>query len=191
MSSIPLSIYFLGFINYFSLSSLYVLLNVRIPSNLYNFLEMVYEELSKDVLMMFGIEIDIAPYSYERVDSKRGNYFGVSSDLPYSNSILFLFVVANIVFILSLNWICAWLNTNNPFRKIVGKEKKNMVFGHIINMIIPLTLPWTFMMLQNGVRSFGTKINAACYLVLYFTGIFFPIYYFFELLQEREKILIE
>lgn len=66
-----------------------------------------------------------------------------------------------------------------------------MIFGHIINVIIPLTLPWTFMMLQNGVRDFGTKLNAACYLVLYFTGIFFPIYYFFELLQEREKKLIE
>ena len=30
-SSIPLTIYFLGFLNYFSLTSLYVLLNYRIP----------------------------------------------------------------------------------------------------------------------------------------------------------------
>lgn len=57
-------------------------------------------------------------------------------------------------------------------------------------MIIPLTLPWTFMMIKNGVRDFGTKLNAACYLVLYFTGIFFPIYYFFELLQQKENDLI-
>ena len=54
-----------------------------------------------------------------------------------------------------------------------------MIFGHVINIIMPLTLPWTFVMLQNGVRNFGTKINAATYLILYFLGLVFPIYYFF------------
>ena len=68
---------------------------------------------------------------------------------------------------------------------MVRQEKWNMIFGHIINIIMPLTLPWTFMMLDSGVRNFKTKLNAACYLILYFVGVFFPIYYFFDLLQER------
>ena len=120
MSSIPLSIYFLGFINYFSLSSLYILLNVRIPSNLYDYLEIVYGELNKDILMMFGTEISIRSYSYDRVDSKRGQFFGVNSDLPQSNSILFLFVAANILFIVFVNWLSSFLNRNNPLRKIMS-----------------------------------------------------------------------
>ena len=56
---------------------------------------------------------------------------------------------------------------------------------------MPIILPWTFLMLKGGVRDFQTKINVAAYLGLFFLGIFFPIYYFFELLEEREKILIE
>ena len=46
-------------------------------------------------------------------------------------------------------------------------------------------------MLSSGVKNFNTKINAACYIILYFFGLFFPIYYFFELLQERETKLID
>ena len=60
-----------------------------------------------------------------------------------------------------------------------------MVFGQIINVIIPLTLPWTYVMLETGIRNFKTKLNAGCYIILYFLGVFFPIYYFFDLLRER------
>ena len=60
-----------------------------------------------------------------------------------------------------------------------------MIYGHIINVMMPIILPWTFMMLEGGIKNFQAKINVASYLVLYFLGIFFPIYYFFELLEER------
>ena len=60
-----------------------------------------------------------------------------------------------------------------------------MISGHVVNVLLPFTLPWTFIMLSSGVKNFNTKINAVCYLILYFLGLFFPIYYFFELLQER------
>ena len=60
-----------------------------------------------------------------------------------------------------------------------------MFFGQTINMIIPVTIPWTFFMMETGVRNFSTKLNAVCYLLLYFVGLFFPIYYLFDLLQER------
>ena len=66
-----------------------------------------------------------------------------------------------------------------------------MIYGQIINFMMPIILPWTFMMLEGGIRNFQAKINVASYLVLYFLGIFFPIYYFFELLQERESKLIK
>ena len=45
-SSFPLSVYFLGFLNYFTLSSLYVLLNFPIPEEIYNYLSTIYSEIS-------------------------------------------------------------------------------------------------------------------------------------------------
>lgn len=45
-SSLPIGIYFLSFINYFSLCSLYVLLNFPIPKQVYQYLATVYEQLN-------------------------------------------------------------------------------------------------------------------------------------------------
>jgi hypothetical protein len=101
------------------------------------------------------------------------------------------FIVGNIALILLVNWGCSCLREKNPLRRLVSREKWNMIFGQVINVLMPLTLPWTFLMLRNGLRSFGSKVNAASYLLLYFLGLVFPIYYFFELLQEREKRLIQ
>lgn len=66
-----------------------------------------------------------------------------------------------------------------------------MIFGNIINIILPITLPWTFFFLQSGVRNVGTKVNSVFYLIFYFVGIVFPIYYFFDLLHDRERLLIK
>ena len=46
VTSFPFAIYFLGFLNYFSLSSLYVLLNFPIPKRVYNVLAMLYKEVN-------------------------------------------------------------------------------------------------------------------------------------------------
>jgi len=66
-----------------------------------------------------------------------------------------------------------------------------MIFGQIINVIMPLTLPWTFFMLNSGVRNFNTKMNSVLYFAIYFFGLLFPVYYFFELLLERKKKIVE
>jgi len=62
-----------------------------------------------------------------------------------------------------------------------------MLFGSIINIMIPLTLPWSFFMIELGVRNYQTKLNSVFYLILFFVVLVFPIYYFFELLQEKSK----
>ena len=62
-TSLPISIYFLGFLNYFAMSSLYVLLNFPIPEQIYKFLALLYEELNSDFMSIFGVEIEIAPFS--------------------------------------------------------------------------------------------------------------------------------
>jgi hypothetical protein len=42
-TSLPFTIYFLGFLNYFTMSSLYVLLNFPIPEQLFDYLSFMYE----------------------------------------------------------------------------------------------------------------------------------------------------
>ena len=54
-----------------------------------------------------------------------------------------------------------------------------MVSGQVINFTLPLTLPWTFLMLEVGMKDFKSKINAMCYILIFFWGLFLPIYYFF------------
>ena len=89
-----------------------------------------------------------------------------------------------------MNLIFSCCRKANAIRVVFSKEKWNMLFGYVINMLIPLILPWSFVLMEIGVKNYRTKLNTACYLVLYFVGLFFPIYYFFDLLQEREQILI-
>ena len=66
-----------------------------------------------------------------------------------------------------------------------------MIYGHIINIMAPLVLPWTFVMLEAGVRNFQTKLSCVCNILIFFMALVFPVYYFFELLAEKEKELID
>ena len=69
VSSLPVSIYFLGFLNYLSICSLYVLLNFKIPVQVYDYFASVYEQLNSSILSLFGIEVKLAPFSDEKVNS--------------------------------------------------------------------------------------------------------------------------
>ena len=62
-SSIPLSIYFLGYLNYFTMCSLYVLLNFPIPEHAFNFLGSIYVHVNSDILSAFGVEINMPKLS--------------------------------------------------------------------------------------------------------------------------------
>ena len=96
----------------------------------------------------------------------------------------------NIGFILTLQFLTSCLRKNNFLRKLVRREKWEIIYGQLINMMGPLILPWTFVMVDMGVRDFKNKLNVVGNFVIFFFGLVFPIYYFFELLQERESMLI-
>ena len=190
IASVPASIYFLSFLNYFSFTSIYVLLNFPIPEQVYRFLAFVYQQLNEIFLSSVGVEVTLHPLSDERVRSRRGVHFGVSSDIYSSQGFTILIVVANIILIFLVQWLVSFLGKRNPVRRSWVKEKSHMVSGHVINLIMPFTLPWTFMMLEGGIKNFGTKVNAACYFLIYFIGVYFPIVSFFEMLGKREAKLI-
>ena len=102
-----------------------------------------------------------------------------------SNAIIFIFMGANIALVLFLQFVSSYLMKNNYLRKILQKEKWEMIYGQIINVMSPLIIPWALVMLESGVRDFKTKVASAGNIVIFFIGIVFPIYYFFELLAAR------
>lgn len=150
----------------------------------------MYDKVNASFLALLGLDLTPPSLSDERVDHKRPLFFGVSSDLLSSNLVAFLFLVGNLTLICVLHWSSLKLRKNSHFRKLVCRERWPMIYGQVTNVLAQLTLPWTFLMLKAGVRNFGTKANAAAYVLLFFVGVFFPIYYFFELLQERERELL-
>ena len=186
----PFSVYFLSFINYFSMSSLYVLLNFPIPEQVYRYLAYFYEELNKDLLALFGLEIHIRPFGEEKTSSNRALFFDVSTRVTSSHLSSFIFLMGNISLILSMQFLSSCLRKNNFLRKLMGQAKWEMIYGQIINVMSPLVLPWTFVILEAGVRDFKTKISAVCNILVFFMALVFPFYYFFELLGERENLLI-
>jgi hypothetical protein len=171
------------------MSSLYALLNVDIPEHLNSYLNNLYKSINQDLLALFGVDISVAPLGDEKITYGKGKSFGVSSNVATNNSILFIFIAANIVVIAGMQKLCRKLAKENFLRKKIQHNYKELISFQIINIIAPVALPWTFCMLSMGVRNFRSKANAACYLVIYFLALVFPIYYFFELLQERSIAL--
>lgn len=62
-TSTPLAIYFLGFINFFTLSSLYVLINFAFPKNVYTYLSFIFDSLNGSILQLMGIQYKFEPIS--------------------------------------------------------------------------------------------------------------------------------
>ena len=123
----------------------------------------------------------------EKVTSRKGLYFGVSSDLVSSNVAIFIFLMLNIGFMMLMQFVVSFLRKNNVVRQLVLKFRWSMVCFQITNIFGPLLLPWTFLLMNAGVNNFGTKMNMIAYLIIFFMGIIFPVVYFFDLLAEREN----
>ena len=120
-SSIPLSVYFLGFLNYFTLSSLYVLLNFPIPKHIYLAFAEVYKQQNISILSLFGIDVTCAHQSDEKVDNNRAAFFGISSDIFSNHSVTFAVLLLNIIMIFLIQWGLSKLKKTNYLRRIWNK----------------------------------------------------------------------
>ena len=107
----------------------------------------------------------------------------MSSDILTSNVQVFIFFIGNIAFILLLNSLTSLLSKKNYLRTIVSDTRWEMFYGQVINLIGPLVLPWTFMMLETGFRNFRNKLTVAVTVLVFFMGVIFPFIYFCELLN--------
>jgi len=61
--STPFTIYFLTFLNFISFSSIYILLNIELPSQIYEFLSMTYVSSNANLLQIFQINPNVSPLS--------------------------------------------------------------------------------------------------------------------------------
>jgi len=64
-----------------------------------------------------------------------------------------------------------------------------MIYFQIVNNMVPLVLPWSFIIATSNTKDYKAKQSGIVYLFIFFMALFFPIYYIFDLLQERHKKL--
>lgn len=55
--STPIAIYFLGFLNYFTLTSLYLLLNYQLPEHIFKYLAIVYDNVQSDLMTIANVNL--------------------------------------------------------------------------------------------------------------------------------------
>ena len=118
-ASTPLTVYFLGFLNYFTVSSLYILLNFRIPRNIYKYLTIIYGHVNSNLLELFKLKINVPKVEEERVTNDRYAFFGISSNYMTTNVVSITFMTANILLVLLLQRVCLTLRKDNPIRKLM------------------------------------------------------------------------
>lgn len=103
------------------MSSLYVLLNYKIPKNIYKHLVQVYGYVNGNLLDLFGFSVNVPWFEEERVDKERPLYFGVSSDFLSTNMVSFIFFFMNVAIIYGLQKLIRCLSIDNPLRKMFSK----------------------------------------------------------------------
>ena len=185
LTNSPFLIYFLGFLNYISLSSLYILLELPIPEHLYYYLKLLFANLNEDLLERFGLSEDIDPISPELVNRQRPLFFGISSDMISSSWSDTSIACINLTLLLILNLIFSrLLQSKCVIRSFFQTNKWDMGMGQIINLLVPYLLPLSFFLFQPHNLRLSSKINAFLLLLALFIGIFFPIYYLFFLLHQ-------
>ena len=187
----PITIYFLGFVNYITLSSLYVLLNFTLPEHIYKYLSFTYSNVNSNILSVIGLTPQIPLLSEEKVDRAKPLFFGVSSDVGSSDTVPLAFMLANFTLIALSSWLSSLLRRNHVVRELLSSERWSMVYGQLINMMIQLTLPWSFLMLCANCGNFAGKANNGLFVLLFFLGLCFPFVFLLGLLCKREKHLME
>lgn len=164
--SSPLSAYFLSLFNYFTLSSLYILLDIRLPSIVFYYLSLFYQACAGNIISELNIMPSASPFSPERVIDFRPLYFNVSSDLYSANYTSFIVILANVLLYEAL---LLFANNGPKCLAKVGRTlnhlKLEVYWGLIVSNVVPIILPWKYI-IRGGSLSFAAKINLTAYYLL-------------------------
>lgn len=136
--------------------------------------------MNSDILSLLGISIDVEAFAGQQVDRDRPLYFGITSDVVTGYNYYAILLGLNLAFVVILDGVYrCFSRKDNIVCKYIKEVKDNLLSSQIINILIPIALPWSFVLLQKGVINFRSKINKAIFLFLFFVVIVFPIYFFF------------
>jgi hypothetical protein len=83
------------------------------------------------------------------------------------------------------------LPKNNFFRRLVGNQKWNLIYGQLINAMVMVPLTWTLLFFRAGAVNFRSKVNTIVHLLFFFVALLLPIYYFFYLLKKKKRQLLD
>lgn len=143
--SSPIAVQFLSLFNYFMLSSLYVLINIRIPYKVFYYLSLFYSSCTSDIFSQLGLLQKIEPISYEKVTDSRPLYFSITSDLISANGVNILVVLGNIMLYELLIFIAGrGFGILLKIRKTLTYLRWEVYWGLIVSNMAPLLLPWKY-----------------------------------------------
>lgn len=92
--SSPFACFFLSFFNYFTLNSLYILLNIQIPNLVFEQFSSLFTSVNVNLLEYFNFNFPLTHLPHEQVNEERALYFGITSSLVnnlYYQVIAFVF----------------------------------------------------------------------------------------------------
>lgn len=164
--SSPFTCFFLGFFNYFTLNSLYVLLNIQLPDIIFKELSSLYASSNANILTSFGISFSPPPFTHELVDSSRALHFGISSDLLSSNYYPIGLVLLNSMLFELILAIRAKLTKTHLAYSLLDFDRHNIYFGFAVYLMAGLLLPSQFV-LTRRLPDLPTVSNSAVQCLLY------------------------
>jgi hypothetical protein len=170
--SSPLACFFLGFFNYFVLSSLYVLLNMPLPDVVFAELVSVFASANASLLASLGLKPALSPLTDELVREGRALFFGVSSDLVSNDAYAFALVVFNVVLVEAVIALRRIVPKGCVFNHFLTFKRERIYFGLIVSVMVGYILPWKFITFNNP-SNFKTKTNSFCYHTGFVLIIFF------------------
>ena len=132
----------------------------------------------------------IPPIRVERANSERPIYFGVSTDVLSTNFPQFVLAFINFLLILAWKIVSSFCRKEGLFRKLYERGKTDIVCGKIIGLLLQTTLPWNFLLLQNGFADKESKLNYTLSIFFFFFTSFFPLFYLYLLLKSKKNELI-
>jgi hypothetical protein len=191
LSSSPFVVYFLGFFNYITLCSLYVLLNFPMPKHLYTSLKPMFFDLNDTIFTFIGLKVSPELSHSELVNRTRPLFFQISSDFLASNSSEVIIMLMNFLVLLIFQLILLEVRRHSLVRQFFNFNKWDMAFGQVINLMIPSVLPWTFILTQSGTTHFSDKLNFLLFCLFFLVSLAFSIYYLFSLVDLQKKQSLE
>lgn len=192
LNSTPFIYFFLSFLQFFTLSSLYIFINLSIPADLYNSLKSTYSSMNSNLFNLVGIDISVPAVGIDRVEEGcRASQMQLSTLFLDSNYqyLLLLAITFGILFI--SHKILPFCKANPILYKIFNLNKQAVILGFLVSGMISFILPIKFILTELSSSESADKTNNFIQIIVFGLVISYPGLYFCILVLEakcKEKL---